>query len=131
MATVTVRILGTEHNTIMGQVVDPSIIAQIISASLDSTQVVNIVDQEAIVEKPPAKSEDIDVEPPIDNVKDVIQKLESTEVLDTIDTLEIADSSDDMLCDLPKLATWIESDAPFPPSAPRDHTRRSKARKKS
>ena len=52
---------------------------------------------------------------------------EPAEVFDTIDTLEIADSSDDMLCDISKLATWIESDTPFPPSAPRDQIRRSKS----
>ena len=36
-------------------------------------------------------------------------------MFDTIDTLEITDSWDDMLCNLSKLASWIESDAPFPP----------------
>ena len=49
-------------------------------------------------------------------------QLSATEVFDTIGTLEIADSSDDMLCDLSKLKTWIGSDAPFPLSSPRDQT---------
>ena len=70
-------------------------------------------------------------EVPVDNVTDLIKKFEPTELYDTIDTLEIADSSDDMLCDLSKLAFWTESDAPFPPLAPRNRIRRSKARKKA
>ena len=36
-------------------------------------------------------------------VKDLIKKFEPTEVFDTIDTLEVADSSDFMFCDCPSL----------------------------
>ena len=124
MATVIVRIPGSDDVTIVRQVVDPSHIALTIPASIGLSPVVDIV------EELPTKSEDVDVEQPIDNMKDLTKKFEPTEVFDTIDTLEIADSSVVMLCNLSKLASWIESDVPLPPSAPRDQFRWSKDRKK-
>ena len=69
MAAVTVRIPGAGDIIIVDQVVDHSIIAQIVPASVDSSQVVSIVDQEAIAEQPSTQSDDIAEEPPIDTVK--------------------------------------------------------------
>ena len=97
VASVTVRIPGSENVTIVGQVMDLFLLAPIIPVSIDS--VANIVVE------PPMKSEDADVEVLVDNLKDFIKKFKPTEVFDTIDTLEIADSSCDMLCDLSKLAS--------------------------
>ena len=50
---------------------------------------------------------------------------------EAVHTLDVDGSSDDMVCDLAKLAAWIKGDSPFPPSAPRDLFRRSKARRKA
>ena len=52
-------------------------------------------------------AEDIVEEPPIDNVKGLIKKFAASETFEPIDMLDIADDSDDMLCDFAKLATWI------------------------
>ena len=90
-------IVDGDDVTIVDQIIDPSRIAPIIPASIDSSPSANIV------EEPPIKLDDVDVEFPVGNVKDYIQKFELTEVFDMIDMLEIPDSSDDMLCNLSKL----------------------------
>ena len=64
-------------------------------------------------------------------MKDLIKKFELAESCEAVGTLEVADSSDDMVCDLAELASWIEGDSPFQPSAPKDRVRRSKARRKA
>ena len=72
---------------------------------------------------------------PVGNVKDLMKKfepvIEPIDVCEAVDMLGIDSSGDDLVCDLAKMAAWIESDSPFPPSAPRDHVRRSKARRKA
>ena len=123
MASVTVRIPGSEDLTIVGKVLGPSLVAPVIPVSNGSVANIDV--------EPPAEYVEPLVELSVDNVKDVIKKFEPVEVCEAVDTVEVDGSSDDMVCDLAKLASWIESDSPFPPSALRDRVRRSKAWRKA
>ena len=73
----------------------------------------------------------LSVEIPVGNVKDLLKKFEPADVSESVDTLQICSSEDDLLPDIGKLTAWFEGDSPFPPSAPRDRVRRSKARRKA
>ena len=110
--------------TIIGRVTTPSVATPVMPVSIGSP-VIGIVE-------PPL---DLSVEIPVGNVKDLMKKfepvIEPADVCEAVDMLGIDSSGDDLVCDLAKMAAWIESDSPFPPSAPRDHVRRSKARRKA
>ena len=104
----------------MGTVVTPSVASPIMPVSIVSP-VIDIAESHA----------ELSVEIPVGNVKDLRKKFEPAEMCEAVDTVEIGSSGDDMLCDIGKLTAWIEGDSPFPPSAPRDRVRRSKARRKA
>ena len=116
MALVTVRIPGSEDVTIVGKVFNPSLVAPVIPVSLGSMVNIDVGPPAEFVEPPVEMSVDM----PVDNVKDLIKKIEPVEMCVAIDTLEVDGSSDDMICNLARLASRIEGDSPFPPSAPRD-----------
>jgi hypothetical protein len=123
-ATVTMRIPGSEDVTIVGKVLNLSVVSPVMPVSIGSP-VVSVAEPHA----------EISVEIPVGSVKDLVKKfepiIEPTEMCEAVDMLGIDSSGDDLMYDLTKLAAWIDNDSPFPPSAPRDHVKRSKARKKA
>ena len=122
-----VRIPGAEDVTIVGKVLNLSVVSPVVPTSIGSMANIDASPPIEIVE-PPAE---VSVEILASNVKDLVKKFEPVEMCEAVDTLELDGSSDDMICDLAKLAAWIEGDSLFPPSAPRDRVRRSKARMKA
>ena len=102
---------------VVGRVTTTAIATPVMPVSIGSLDI-------GIVEPPL----DLSVEIPVGSVKDFMKKFEPViEPADTyaaVDTLDIGSSGDDLMCDLNKLAAWIENDSPFLPSAPRDHVRR-------
>ena len=93
-----------------------ALVSPVIPVSIGSMANID-VSPPAEIAKPPVE---LSVDIPVGNVKDLMKKFEPVEMCEAVDTLEVDGSSDDMICDLAKLAAWIESDLPFPPSAPRD-----------
>ena len=100
MALVTVRIPGSEDVTIVGKVWNPSSVAPVIPVSIGSVANSDVDPQAEVVDPKCELSVDI----PVGNVKDLIKKFEPVEMCEKVDTLAVDDSSDDMMCDLAKLA---------------------------
>ena len=99
----------------MGQVVTRSLASPVMPMSIGSP--VEIAESPA----------ELSVEISVGSVKDLMKKFEPAETCESVDTLGIVSSDGDLLCDIGKLTAWIEGDSPFPPSAPRDRVKRSKA----
>ena len=127
MASVTVRIPGSEDVTIAGKVWGPSLVSPVIPVSIGSVANIDVEPPAEYVEPPVEVSVGISV----DNVKDLIKQFEPVQVCEAVDTLEVDGSSQDMVCDLANLASWIDSESQFPPTAPRDRVWRSKVRRKA
>ena len=100
VASVTVRIPGSEGVTIVGQVLNPSLVSPVILVSIGSMANIDVSPPTETV-KPPVE---VSVEIPVGNMKDLVKKFEPVKMCEAVDTLEFDGSNDDMICDLAKLA---------------------------